>query len=125
LALNKTDESYFETNDGSATVIVNDGVEPYNYNWSNGGDVASIINLTPGNYSVEVTDAVGCITNEMTTIQAIDCSNFRINVNKVDESYFQANNGFTSRKMVQQRQMLQMELRLILIIGQTEVVELQ
>lgn len=45
---------------GTATVTLNNGLSPFSYAWSNGETTASISDLTPGTYTVEVTDAVGC-----------------------------------------------------------------
>lgn len=50
----------FGSNDGSATAIVNGGVEPYNYEWDNGESTQTITGLTPGFYNVTITDGVGC-----------------------------------------------------------------
>ena len=45
---------------GTATVSPQNGVVPYQYNWSNGGITQTITGLSPGSYSVTVTDALGC-----------------------------------------------------------------
>lgn len=45
---------------GSANVNINIGTPPYTYNWSNGTSAPSANNLTPGNYSVTVTDSSNC-----------------------------------------------------------------
>ncbi|MBI1184551.1 choice-of-anchor A family protein [bacterium] len=45
---------------GKASVAANGGTAPYTYLWSNGATADSIQNLSPGNYSVTVTDANGC-----------------------------------------------------------------
>ncbi len=56
-------------NTGSASVTVNGGVSPYAYNWSpSGGTASAAINLTAGNYTVNVTDANGCSTSTPVTI---------------------------------------------------------
>lgn len=46
--------------DGAASVIVSGGTGPYLYNWVNGATSQSINNLTPGLYSVHISDANGC-----------------------------------------------------------------
>lgn len=46
-------------NDGQATAQGTDGVPPYSYAWSNGNAGQSINNLSAGNVSVTITDAVG------------------------------------------------------------------
>lgn len=47
---------------GSATVSVSGGTAPYTYAWSpSGGNAATATNLSPGTYTVTVTDATGCV----------------------------------------------------------------
>ncbi len=55
---------------GSATVVVQDGVAPYLYAWSNGGNGNTVSNLTAGSYSVTVTDAAGC-----QSVSSVDIAN--------------------------------------------------
>jgi hypothetical protein len=45
----------------SAIVSVTGGVPPYDYLWSNGAATSTVTGLTPGAYTVSVTDANGCI----------------------------------------------------------------
>lgn len=63
-----TDVQCFGGNNGSASVNVNGGQQPYTYAWSNGGNTATIGNLTAGTYSVSVTTANGCITTATITV---------------------------------------------------------
>lgn len=46
---------------GSAQVVVQGGLSPYSYAWSNGGTTGSITGLGAGVYSVSVSDASGQI----------------------------------------------------------------
>ncbi|MCF8220304.1 MAG: gliding motility-associated C-terminal domain-containing protein [Cryomorphaceae bacterium] len=55
-------------NDGSAIVFYSGGTAPLSVLWSNGSTLNSISNLTPGNYSVAVTDANGCQNVQNITI---------------------------------------------------------
>ena len=48
------------SDDLGSIVLTVEGVAPYTYVWSNGSTGESITNLTPGIYSVTVTDASGC-----------------------------------------------------------------
>ncbi len=50
--------------DGSAIFNASGSVAPYAYNWSNGAVNASNNNLPAGNYTVTVTDANGCSTDQ-------------------------------------------------------------
>ncbi|MFN5886882.1 MAG: SprB repeat-containing protein, partial [Flavobacteriales bacterium] len=47
-------------NNGSATATGQGGTPNYTYLWSNGATTATVTNLSPGAYSVTVTDANGC-----------------------------------------------------------------
>lgn len=55
-------------NNGSATVTPTGGTNPITYNWSNGGTTSTINNLSPGTYSVTVTDANNCTSTSSATI---------------------------------------------------------
>ena len=55
-------------NDGTATINVSGGTEPYSYNWSNGSGEMMVVNLSAGAISVTATDATGCILILETTI---------------------------------------------------------
>lgn len=91
--INTTDESYNNTNDGTALALVSNGVTPYSYSWSNGATVSNLINLTPGSYTVTVTDAVGCTSIESTTIAGINCGAVNTTISSTDETYYQINDG--------------------------------
>jgi len=59
--------------DGSASVAVDGGVEPYTYEWSTGSTDQAIDNLSPGEYTVTVKDANGC-TETTTVMIGVDCT---------------------------------------------------
>lgn len=67
-----TDASCPDVADGSATIEVSDGTEPYTYLWSSGGTAATENDLLAGEYSVTATDANNCETVAMITITADD-----------------------------------------------------
>jgi predicted outer membrane repeat protein len=48
-----------DTIGGSATVHANGGLSPYSFHWQGSSD-SIYSNLTPGNYPITVTDAIGC-----------------------------------------------------------------
>ena len=64
IALNVNPEptapSCFANSDGFINASVWGGTEPYTYLWSDGQTVQTAINLIPSNYSVTVTDNLGC-----------------------------------------------------------------
>lgn len=57
LSLSSTQTTCADGNDGTATATATGGQQPYTYEWSNGGNTATITNLTPGVYGVTVTEA--------------------------------------------------------------------
>lgn len=57
LEVSSTPTSCFEGNDGTATALATGGTMPYTYEWSNGGNTATITGLAPGVYEVTVTEA--------------------------------------------------------------------
>jgi len=91
--LSKTDETLFQTNDGSASLNVSGGVGPYTYTWSNGATTSSVNNLAPGSYSVTIMDDIGCSTVESFIINAITCPVLNLTLQVNDESYYQSNDG--------------------------------
>ncbi len=58
---------------GTATATASSGTSPYTYTWSNGSTSAMLNNLPAGDYTVTVTDAVGCTATSTATIS--DSSN--------------------------------------------------
>jgi hypothetical protein len=58
-----------DLSNGSASVIVTDGVAPYSYLWTPGGQTTeTIASLAAGNYSVLITDNNGCTGNASVTL---------------------------------------------------------
>ncbi|MBI3510162.1 MAG: T9SS type A sorting domain-containing protein [Bacteroidetes bacterium] len=56
-------------NDGSATIAASGGTPGYTYSWApSGGSAASASGLSPGTYTVTVTDANGCVVTQTLTI---------------------------------------------------------
>ncbi len=53
---------------GSANASVLSGTSPYSYLWDNGETDSAITNLSPGIYSVNITDNAGCFTVATTDI---------------------------------------------------------
>ncbi len=70
IALNATSDFCYDSIDQASLVIdVTDGIGPYSYSIDGGdqitavGNPFTISNLIPGTYSIQVTDAFGCISN--------------------------------------------------------------
>lgn len=65
-----TDETCAACADGTASIAVHGGTPPYTYLWSNGATGTALGNLPPGNYSVSVTDSLGCTIVDQVTVSA-------------------------------------------------------
>jgi hypothetical protein len=59
---------------GSVNVVVTSGNAPYTYNWSNGSTSSTVNNLSPGTYTVTVTDANGCTVTKSSTVATMCCN---------------------------------------------------
>ncbi len=66
-------EVTYESNNGAISLTLIGGTGPYTYAWSNGQTTSSLSDLAPGDYSVIITDANGCTTNQSFTIEAYEC----------------------------------------------------
>jgi gliding motility-associated-like protein len=53
---------------GTASLTVTGGTAPYSYNWTSGQGTPNAANLCPGSYTVDITDAHGCTTQQTVTI---------------------------------------------------------
>jgi len=92
--ITSSNQTYYQTNDGSASVInVYGGIPPYSYSWSNGITTAAINNLAPGNYTVDITDANGCLFSESVVIDSIFCNVLIADVTILNETCLGANDG--------------------------------
>jgi len=70
LGINQVNNTCVETSDGKIVITPLSGTPAYTYNWSNGSTADSIVNLSGGNYSLTITDAVGCQSTTNFTIVA-------------------------------------------------------
>jgi hypothetical protein len=61
---------------GKIIITGQTGVAPYSYLWSNGFTTSSITGLTPGTYSVVVTDSLGCSLTETGVITDVPVLGF-------------------------------------------------
>lgn len=70
ISINSTLPSNCGYQNGAAETMVNGGVPPYTYLWSNGETTASISGLFAGEYYVSVTDAANC--NKVEAVEIIN-----------------------------------------------------
>jgi len=63
-----TDESC-TGNDGKIELTLSGGTSPYSYQWDNNSTSQNLNNLSPGSYSVMVTDANGCEAETSVTVE--------------------------------------------------------
>ena len=63
-----TNETSAGACDGTATAAVSGGASPYSYMWSDSTASATAIGLCGGTYSLDVTDAAGCMTSATVSI---------------------------------------------------------
>jgi len=75
-----TDESYYDANDGTATIIINKQKTPYTFYWSTGDTLPNIKNLPPNVYYLTISDKNGCAVSDSIIINERDCSQFSANV---------------------------------------------
>jgi len=71
---------------GQLSVTASGGTMPYTYLWSNGSTSNPITNLVEGNYTVTVTDSLGCTTETPCTVQGVGCEDFSASANGEDIS---------------------------------------
>jgi hypothetical protein len=82
IQLNAAPQSCAGRNDGKVEAFVKGGAPPYAYRWSNGREEAKLEALAPGEYSVKVTDANGCVAEAKT--QVIPAAPFSVKLRASD-----------------------------------------
>jgi gliding motility-associated-like protein len=76
--------SCYGYSDGQITASGANGILPYSYNWSNNQTNATATGLAQGNYTVTVTDAIGCTSTQSVTLN--NPPQISINLTPTDET---------------------------------------
>ncbi|MEO1628766.1 MAG: SprB repeat-containing protein, partial [Bacteroidota bacterium] len=81
-----TDETSPGANDGTATTAASGGTPPYNVLWSTGATSTAINGLTPGLYTVTVTDGNNCTVSEEVEVRAAGQGNCTLEIFETSQS---------------------------------------
>ena len=68
IALDPTNVSCFELDNGSINATITIGTSPYTYDWSNGATTEDVTGLAPGTYTLDVIDDNGCTASASAVI---------------------------------------------------------
>jgi hypothetical protein len=85
---------------GTVTLNVTNGTAPYTFLWASGQVTQNLSGLTPGTYSVTVTDAAGCTASASSNVSNLTGPTVLSNSNVVS-SYQVVNGGFTPQWVCQ------------------------
>jgi len=88
-----TDETGNNYNDGEATCSPSGGTSPYTFSWNNGETTQTIIGLSPGNYTITVSDDGSCTSEETVTVNEYTCPTITPNATATDETGNNYNDG--------------------------------
>lgn len=92
IAMNATPSSCLGSNNGTIDVSVLGGTYPYYYyNWNSGQTSEDIIGLSPGSYTITVTDENGCVASASSTL--IDPDALNVNYTTTDVSCYAGTDG--------------------------------
>ncbi len=72
--VNTTDETSVGADNGTASSSPVGGTGPYTYMWNTGSSNSSISGLTPGTYSVTITDSNGCVKVGSGVVEGANCN---------------------------------------------------
>ncbi|MEM8523810.1 MAG: gliding motility-associated C-terminal domain-containing protein [Bacteroidota bacterium] len=96
LGTGSTPSTCEDSPDGMANVVPIGGIAPYTYLWSDGQTTGTAINVTPGDYTVTVTDSRGCQGVATVTVEAGDGYEVEVTANVGDGSITATPSGGTA-----------------------------
>jgi len=79
------------SNDGSATISLDNALEPFSFIWSNDSTTQTVNGLAPGTYTVTATDGNGCEVAASVTI--VEPSALSVNATSTDLTFPNSNDG--------------------------------
>lgn len=91
VSMEQTEVSCYGANDANLSIAISGGVKPYQIKWNTGDDQSSFEGIGPGFYKVTVTDAVGCVVSQETSIKEVPVFKIDPEVNEI--SCFGAQDG--------------------------------
>ena len=87
----KVQPSCFGDADGSIQVVIDNGLPPFQYDWSNGVTLNTLKNIAAGTYTVHVTDANDCIGDFTFVLE--DHPPLEVDIEEIDVSCFGVGDG--------------------------------
>ena len=87
------DVTCYGGNDGAINVTVSGGTPPYFFSWTNGDTTEDVSGLTAGDYTVQITDSLGCVQISQTFTVGQPDSIALVIVSKTNISCFGNNDG--------------------------------
>ncbi|RMG77871.1 MAG: hypothetical protein D6714_19175, partial [Bacteroidetes bacterium] len=92
LNLTISDETAAQANDGAASVLPSGGTPPWSVLWSTGDTSLTVTGLSPGLYSITLTDAMNCQESQTFEVLAFGCD-LMVSADTTHISCFGANDG--------------------------------
>jgi hypothetical protein len=90
---NYADATNQQGNNGWISINPFGGSAPYTYSWSNGATQQTITDLSPGVYTVTISDSMGCSITENIQINQDECASLQISLVSESPSCFGGSSG--------------------------------
>ncbi len=93
LSLAASPQTLNGVSNGAASATASGGTSGYSFLWSNGTSAPTNSNLSPGTYTVTVTDANGCTASGSATVNSVSCAALSGNMSLGNLDCFGSNTG--------------------------------